>query len=39
MLITPDARFVLESLRTTYMKDNYDFYKPNFTSEYPTVDG
>lgn len=39
MLIAPNATFVLETQRMTYMKDNYDFYKPNFHSEYPTVDG
>ncbi|CAD8162824.1 unnamed protein product [Paramecium octaurelia] len=39
MLIAPNATFTLEPIRTTYMKDNYDFYKPNFHSEYPTVDG
>ena len=28
MLITPDARVVLEPKRATCMKDTYDFHKP-----------
>jgi hydroxymethylglutaryl-CoA synthase len=39
MLIGPDAVFVLDPLRATYMNHNYDFYKPDPTSEYPIVDG
>lgn len=39
MLIGPDAVFVLEPIRSTYMNHNYDFYKPDPTSEYPIVDG
>ncbi|KAI0477718.1 putative hydroxymethylglutaryl-CoA synthase [Xylariaceae sp. FL0804] len=40
MLIGPDAPVVFEpGLRGTYMAHVYDFYKPDFTSEYPVVDG
>ncbi|EDV23014.1 uncharacterized protein TRIADDRAFT_27878 [Trichoplax adhaerens] len=40
MLIGPDAPVVMESrLRGSHMQHVYDFYKPNMTSEYPTVDG
>ncbi|KXG51316.1 Thiolase-like, subgroup [Penicillium griseofulvum] len=39
MLIGPDAPLVLEPFRGTYMKHVYDFYKPDFKSEYPIVDG
>jgi hydroxymethylglutaryl-CoA synthase len=39
-LIGPDAPLVIDThLRTTFMDDVYDFYKPDPTSEYPTVDG
>ena len=30
---------LLENIRASYMKNVYDFYKPNPISEYPTVDG
>lgn len=39
MLIGPDAPLVLESLRASYMQHTYDFYKADFKSEYPIVDG
>ncbi|KAF0853033.1 mitochondrial ketone body formation hydroxymethylglutaryl-CoA synthase [Andalucia godoyi] len=40
MLIGPDAPVVLESAnRFSHMEHTYDFYKPNLSSEYPTVDG
>lgn len=39
MLIGPDAPLVLEPLRASYMKHVYDFYKADFKSEYPLVDG
>ncbi|KAK6461197.1 hydroxymethylglutaryl-CoA synthase [Scheffersomyces coipomensis] len=38
-LIGPDAPIVFESTRGSFMEHAYDFYKPNFTSEYPVVDG
>ncbi|KAK6341149.1 hypothetical protein TWF696_008236 [Orbilia brochopaga] len=40
MLIGPDAKLVLEpGKRGSYMSHAYDFYKPDFHSEYPYVDG
>ncbi|OOQ87833.1 Hydroxymethylglutaryl-CoA synthase [Penicillium brasilianum] len=39
MLIGPDAPLVFEPLRASYMRHTYDFYKPDFKSEYPVVDG
>lgn len=40
MLIGPNAPLVIDrGLRATYMKHAYDFYKPDLSSEYPTVDG
>ena len=40
MLIGPNAPIVFEpGLRGTYITHAYDFYKPDFTSEYPYVDG
>lgn len=39
LLIGPDAPITLESVRGSYMEHAYDFYKPDFTSEYPVVDG
>jgi hydroxymethylglutaryl-CoA synthase len=39
LLVGPDATFVLEPIRATYMNNNYDFYKPDPSSEYPVVDG
>lgn len=40
MLVGPNAPLVIDrGLRATYMKHAYDFYKPDLTSEYPTVDG
>lgn len=37
--IGPDAPIVMDSVRGSYMEHAYDFYKPDFTSEYPYVDG
>jgi hypothetical protein len=34
-----DSPIVLGSVRASHMEDAYDFYKPNLTSEYPTVFG
>ncbi|XP_054162051.1 hydroxymethylglutaryl-CoA synthase 1-like [Oppia nitens] len=40
MLIGPDAAVVFDrKVRSTYMAHVYDFYKPDLSSEYPTVDG
>lgn len=40
MLIGPNAPIVFETnVRASYMDHAYDFYKPDPTSEYPTVDG
>ncbi|XP_036330777.1 hydroxymethylglutaryl-CoA synthase 1 [Rhagoletis pomonella] len=40
MLVGPDAPLVFErGLRATHMEHAYDFYKPDLSSEYPTVDG
>lgn len=37
--IGPDAPIVFDPVRGSYMEHAYDFYKPDFTSEYPYVDG
>lgn len=39
LLIGPDAPIVFDSTRGSFMEHAYDFYKPDFTSEYPVVDG
>lgn len=40
MLVGPNAPLVFDrGLRASYMKHAYDFYKPDLSSEYPTVDG
>lgn len=40
MLVGPNAPLVFDrGVRSIYMKHAYDFYKPDLTSEYPTVDG
>ena len=40
MLVGPDAPIVFDrKVRSTYMANVYDFYKPELSSEYPTVDG
>ncbi|AMD21499.1 HER221Cp [Eremothecium sinecaudum] len=39
LLVGPDAPIVLDSVRGSYMQHAYDFYKPDFTSEYPYVEG
>eukprot|EP00285_Hemiselmis_virescens_P017387 CAMPEP_0173392420 /NCGR_PEP_ID=MMETSP1356-20130122/19527_1 /TAXON_ID=77927 ORGANISM="Hemiselmis virescens, Strain PCC157" /NCGR_SAMPLE_ID=MMETSP1356 /ASSEMBLY_ACC=CAM_ASM_000847 /LENGTH=492 /DNA_ID=CAMNT_0014350211 /DNA_START=73 /DNA_END=1547 /DNA_ORIENTATION=- len=39
MLIGRDAPIVLQTVRSSHFEDAYDFYKPNLSSEYPTVFG
>lgn len=40
MLVGPNAPIVFDrGLRASHMKHAYDFYKPDLSSEYPTVDG
>lgn len=40
MLVGPDAALVLDrGVRSNHMQHAYDFYKPDLSSEYPTVDG
>lgn len=39
LLIGPDAPIVFDSTRGSFMEHVYDFYKPDFLSEYPYVDG
>lgn len=40
MLVGPDAALVFDrGVRSTHMQHAYDFYKPDLSSEYPTVDG
>lgn len=40
MLIGPNAPLVMDrGVRSLYMRHAYDFYKPDLSSEYPTVDG
>ncbi|XP_067632395.1 hydroxymethylglutaryl-CoA synthase 1 [Eurosta solidaginis] len=40
MLVGPNASLIFErGLRATHMEHVYDFYKPDLSSEYPTVDG
>ncbi|ODV60013.1 hydroxymethylglutaryl-CoA synthase [Ascoidea rubescens DSM 1968] len=39
MLIGPNAPIVLDSVHGSYMENVYDFYKPDFNSEYPYVQG
>jgi hydroxymethylglutaryl-CoA synthase len=39
MLVGPNAPLVVDDVRSTYIDNHYDFYKPNPSSEYPTVDG
>lgn len=39
MLIGANAPLVVEPLRASYMAHVYDFYKGDFASEYPLVDG
>lgn len=39
MLIGPNAPLVFDPFRATHMTHKYDFYKPDPSSEYPTVDG
>lgn len=39
ILIGPNAPLVFDPFRATHMTHTYDFYKPDPSSEYPTVDG
>ncbi|OJD36534.1 hydroxymethylglutaryl-synthase [Diplodia corticola] len=40
MLVGPDAPLVLEQgTRASFMKHTYDFYKADFSAEYPIIDG
>ncbi|XP_005112064.1 hydroxymethylglutaryl-CoA synthase 1 [Aplysia californica] len=40
MLVGPNAPLVLDrGVRSSHMQHVYDFYKPDMSSEYPTVDG
>ncbi|KAE8216847.1 hypothetical protein CF327_g94 [Tilletia walkeri] len=39
VLIGPDAPIVFEPVHGSHMSNTWDFYKPDLTSEYPTVDG
>jgi hydroxymethylglutaryl-CoA synthase len=39
LLIGPNAPLVLETQRTSYVDDVYDFYKPDPASEYPQLSG
>ena len=40
MLVGPNAPLVFDrGMRAIFMKHAYDFYKPDLSSEYPTVDG
>lgn len=39
ILLGPNAPIEVEKIRSTYMNNAYDFYKPDPTKEYPTVDG
>ena len=39
ILLGRGGSLLLENIRASYMKNAYDFYKPDPSSEYPTVDG
>lgn len=39
LLIGPNAPIVIDPVHGSHMEHAYDFYKPDFTSEYPVVDG
>ncbi|KAL7424600.1 3-hydroxy-3-methylglutaryl coenzyme A synthase [Cryptotrichosporon argae] len=39
MLIGPDAPIVVEPVHGTHVANMWDFYKPDLSAEYPTVDG
>ncbi|RSH93724.1 hypothetical protein EHS25_006372 [Saitozyma podzolica] len=39
MLIGPNAPLVVEPIHGTYIANTWDFYKPDLSAEYPTVDG
>ena len=38
-LLGKGGSLILENIRASYMKNAYDFYKSNPSSEYSTVDG
>lgn len=39
ILLGPNAPIEVETTRASYVNNTYDFYKPDPTKEYPTVDG
>ncbi|WVQ69689.1 hydroxymethylglutaryl-CoA synthase [Kwoniella botswanensis] len=39
MLIGPNAPLVIEPVHGTHIANTWDFYKPDLSAEYPTVDG
>lgn len=39
LLVGPNAPIRIEPVRSTFVDHQYDFYKPEAASEYPTVDG
>ena len=39
VLLGKGGYLILENIRASYMKNAYDFYKPNPSSEYSTIDG
>ncbi|KAI3652584.1 hypothetical protein MP228_002009 [Amoeboaphelidium protococcarum] len=39
LLIGPNAPLVFDNVRASHMEHVYDFYKPDLSSEFPTVDG
>ena len=39
VLLGRGGSLMIENIRASFMKNAYDFYKPNPVSEYPTVDG
>ncbi len=39
ILLGKGGSLLLENIRASFMKNAYDFYKPDPSSEYPTVDG
>ncbi len=39
ILVGPNAPVVFDNVRSTFIDNAYDFYKPDPFSEYPTVDG
>lgn len=39
MLVGPNAPLILEPVRASHMQHTYDFYKADFKSEYPRIEG